>query len=99
MYKRSSLSLMVVCTWISAFVFLLPTLLELWGKFGLDLEIGSCSILPVNGQSPKVSETAVVVRALPRPLCYCSSDGGNHRCRAPIARSSCSSWRSPFRAV
>ncbi|CAG0915556.1 unnamed protein product [Notodromas monacha] len=54
MYKRSSLAMMVVSTWVSAFVFLLPTLLEKWGKFGLDLEIGSCSILPVNGQSPKV---------------------------------------------
>lgn len=45
---------MVVATWVGAFGALVPTLLELWGTFGLDPAIGSCTILPDrDGNSPK----------------------------------------------
>lgn len=46
---------MVLATWAGAFGALVPTLLELWGTFGLDEAIGSCTILPDrDGKSPKV---------------------------------------------
>ena len=45
---------MVLSTWLGAFGALIPTLLELWGTFGLDPAIGSCTILPDrDGNSPK----------------------------------------------
>ena len=45
---------MVLAIWVSGFGALIATWFEQWGRFGLDPEIGSCSILPdVNGHSPK----------------------------------------------
>lgn len=45
---------MVIATWISGFGALVPTWFEQWGRFGLDPNIGSCSILrDTNGNSPK----------------------------------------------
>lgn len=38
--------MMVAATWIGTFTILIPTWRGAWGKFGLDIEIGSCSILP-----------------------------------------------------
>lgn len=43
---------MVTATWLCAFLTLIPTWRGIWGKFGLDHSIGSCSILPdENGKS------------------------------------------------
>ncbi|CAB3379957.1 G-protein coupled receptor moody [Cloeon dipterum] len=54
LYKRRYLALMVATTWVTGFGALIPTLLGEWGRFGLDTQIGSCSILPdENGSSPK----------------------------------------------
>ncbi|XP_051173930.1 G-protein coupled receptor moody-like [Leptopilina boulardi] len=54
LYKSKYLTLMVLATWTSGFGALIATWFERWGRFGLDPEIGSCSILPdVNGRSPK----------------------------------------------
>lgn len=36
----------MAATWICAFSALIPTWRGAWGKFGLDRDIGSCSILP-----------------------------------------------------
>lgn len=45
---------MVLSTWIFGFGVLIITWFENWGRFGLDVAIGSCSILPdINGRSPK----------------------------------------------
>lgn len=64
---------MVIGTWIFSFGCLISTWLEKWGKFGLDLHIGSCSILPdTNGSSPKeflfIMAFALPILAL--ILCY-----------------------------
>lgn len=45
-YQRKFLGMMVAATWIGTFAILIPTWRGVWGKFGLDTEIGSCSILP-----------------------------------------------------
>ncbi|XP_063864930.1 LOW QUALITY PROTEIN: G-protein coupled receptor moody-like [Scylla paramamosain] len=53
-YTPAWLTVMVLSTWLGAFGALVPTLLELWGTFGLDPTIGSCTILPDrDGNSPK----------------------------------------------
>ncbi|CAG0878684.1 unnamed protein product [Darwinula stevensoni] len=54
LYEGRSLFVMVSMTWLGPFACLIPTLFGRWGKFGLDKDIGSCSILPVDEQSPKV---------------------------------------------
>uniref|UniRef100_A0A1A9USV9 G-protein coupled receptors family 1 profile domain-containing protein n=1 Tax=Glossina austeni TaxID=7395 RepID=A0A1A9USV9_GLOAU len=54
-YQRRYLTLMVMGAWLMAFSIMVPTWRGVWGKFGLDINIGSCSILPDrNGRSPKV---------------------------------------------
>lgn len=45
-YRRKYLGVMVAGTWLGAFGSLIPTWRGKWGQFGLDREIGSCSILP-----------------------------------------------------
>ncbi len=45
-YSSRLLPLQVLGTWIGGFASLLPTLASAWGQFGMDPEIGSCSILP-----------------------------------------------------
>uniref|UniRef100_A0AAG5D3I8 G-protein coupled receptors family 1 profile domain-containing protein n=1 Tax=Anopheles atroparvus TaxID=41427 RepID=A0AAG5D3I8_ANOAO len=53
-YRTQHLCLMVAFTWILGFGSLLPTWHEKWGKFGLDVGIHSCSILPDSQRhSPK----------------------------------------------
>ncbi|XP_059222851.1 G-protein coupled receptor moody isoform X2 [Stomoxys calcitrans] len=53
-YQRRHLALMVVGTWILCFSIMIPTWRGIWGKFGLDTSIGSCSILrDDNNRSPK----------------------------------------------
>ncbi|XP_052888096.1 G-protein coupled receptor moody [Anopheles moucheti] len=53
-YRTKNLCLMVAFTWILGFGSLLPTWHEKWGKFGLDIGIHSCSILPDSQRhSPK----------------------------------------------
>uniref|UniRef100_A0A182WS70 G-protein coupled receptors family 1 profile domain-containing protein n=1 Tax=Anopheles quadriannulatus TaxID=34691 RepID=A0A182WS70_ANOQN len=53
-YRTKNLCLMVAFTWILGFGSLLPTWHEKWGKFGLDINIHSCSILPDSqNNSPK----------------------------------------------
>ena len=54
MYSKKWLPLHVAATWICGFVFLVPPSLSIWGQFGLDLTIGSCTIiLDKNGRSSK----------------------------------------------
>ena len=54
LYSSRWLPLQVAGTWICGFSFLIPTSLSLWGHFGLDPSIGSCTILPDrHGRSSK----------------------------------------------
>nr|XP_036218320.1 G-protein coupled receptor moody isoform X3 [Bactrocera oleae] len=53
-YQRRYLALMIAGTWITAFSIMIPTWRGVWGRFGLDTSIGSCSILlDKNGHTPK----------------------------------------------
>lgn len=64
---------MVLATWTAAFGVLIVTWFERFGRFGLDPEIGSCSILPdVNGRSPKefLFILAFLVPCLAIIVCY-----------------------------
>jgi len=53
---------MVAVIWIGGFGALIPTWLGMWGIFGLDVTIGSCSILP-DSEMP-VSERNAVCRRI-----------------------------------
>ncbi|XP_055693899.1 G-protein coupled receptor moody [Lutzomyia longipalpis] len=72
-YRRKYLALMIALTWIISFCALIPTWSGIWGYFGLDTAIGSCSIMKdANGNSPK-EFLFIVAFALPClfiVLCY-----------------------------
>lgn len=64
---------MIAATWIFAFSALIPTWRSKWGRFGLDKDIGSCSILPdKHGTSPKefLFTMAFIVPCLFILICY-----------------------------
>ncbi|EDV91787.1 G-protein coupled receptor moody [Drosophila grimshawi] len=44
-YQRRYLAMMVAGTWLITFSIMIPTWRGVWGRFGLDTSIGSCSIL------------------------------------------------------
>ncbi|XP_075976949.1 G-protein coupled receptor moody-like [Anticarsia gemmatalis] len=53
-YTSRYLSMMIACLWAFPFGILIPTCLEVWGKFSLDTVTGSCTIIPDdNDNSPK----------------------------------------------
>ncbi|XP_061718411.1 G-protein coupled receptor moody-like [Cydia pomonella] len=73
LYKRQYLAVMVASTWAFAFGALIATWFEKWGRFGLDLSIGSCSILPDdNKRSPKefLFVGAFMLPCLAIVICY-----------------------------
>ncbi|CAD7086622.1 unnamed protein product [Hermetia illucens] len=72
-YRHRYLGIMVTATWLCAFLTLIPTWRGIWGKFGLDHSIGSCSILPdENDRSPKefLFMMAFMVPCLCIIICY-----------------------------
>lgn len=52
-YSSGNISAMVALTWIFSFGILLLPMFRIWGQFGQDRETFSCTILPLNGSSPK----------------------------------------------
>ncbi|XP_026482416.1 G-protein coupled receptor 84 [Ctenocephalides felis] len=73
LYRNRNLALMWGGTWVFGFGALLPTLFGIWGHFGLDAHVGSCSILPgEDGRSPKefLFVTAFVVPCISIIVCY-----------------------------
>lgn len=72
-YQRRYLGLMIAGTWITAFSIMIPTWRGLWGRFGLDTSIGSCSILQdENGHTPKefLFIAAFIVPCICIVVCY-----------------------------
>ncbi|CAG2061384.1 unnamed protein product, partial [Timema podura] len=64
---------MVACTWMFGFGALIATWVGVWGRFGLDRCIGSCSILPDDlGRSPKefLFVVAFLIPCLAIVVCY-----------------------------
>lgn len=73
LYKKRNIILMIFLIWVLSFGCLIPTMVGIWGKFGFDMNTGTCTIRSVNGHSPKLI-IFIVMLALPVPLvivCYC----------------------------
>ncbi|XP_038212699.1 G-protein coupled receptor moody-like [Zerene cesonia] len=73
MYKTRNIGIMLVVIWMAAFSLLTPTALNKWGRFGLDVKIGSCSIIDdKNGQSPKkiLFLSAFILPCVAIIICY-----------------------------
>lgn len=73
LYSSKFLGFMVACTWVFGFGALVPTWLGVWGRFGLEPSIGSCSILPDRyGHSPKefLFLVAFVIPCISIVVCY-----------------------------
>ncbi|XP_022252657.1 G-protein coupled receptor moody-like [Limulus polyphemus] len=71
-YKKHWIAIMVAAIWLFSFICLLPPLLNVWGKFGFDPTVGTCTILKVNGRSPKVFlyVFAFVLPSVAFVICY-----------------------------
>ncbi|XP_017030508.1 G-protein coupled receptor moody [Drosophila kikkawai] len=72
-YQRRYLALMVAGTWVTTFSIMIPTWRGVWGCFGLDVSIGSCSILHDRyGRSPKefLFIAAFMVPCICIVICY-----------------------------
>ncbi|XP_054712239.1 G-protein coupled receptor moody-like [Uloborus diversus] len=52
-YTATKVFLMIAAIWVLTLITLLFPLLQLWGMFGYDPRVGTCTILPLNGKSPK----------------------------------------------
>lgn len=52
-YSRRHIGLMIVFVWLFSFSMLVPPLAGVWGTLGYSPETFSCTILPLNGKSPK----------------------------------------------
>ncbi|OWR53911.1 G-protein coupled receptor moody isoform 2 [Danaus plexippus plexippus] len=73
LYKKRNIIIMIVFTWMFSFGIMIPILLEKYGRFGLDLNIGSCSILnDYKNRSPKkfLFLTAFILPCIAIILCY-----------------------------
>ncbi|XP_022693718.1 G-protein coupled receptor moody-like isoform X3 [Varroa jacobsoni] len=71
-YRQQAIYLMIGFTWIFPIVVLVPTWFGRWGTFGYDPTILNCSILEVNGRSPKyfLFVSAFLVPCFTIIVCY-----------------------------
>ncbi|XP_061497903.1 G-protein coupled receptor moody isoform X1 [Anopheles gambiae] len=72
-YKTSWIMVMIVACWLFSYGFQLPTLFGVWGKFGYNHQLGTCSILP--DDEGRSSKTAMFIIAFIIPcmiivICY-----------------------------
>ncbi|XP_047534021.1 G-protein coupled receptor moody-like [Vanessa atalanta] len=73
LYKNRNIAIMLIFIWILSFGVMIATWFEKWGRFGLDTNIGSCSILPdKKNRSPKkvLFLTAFILPCIAIILCY-----------------------------
>ncbi|XP_026731184.1 G-protein coupled receptor moody-like [Trichoplusia ni] len=73
LYTKKYLYLMIASIWLFSFGALIPTSLEVWGRFSLDHITGSCTIVPdENGATPKklLFAIAFLLPSLAIILCY-----------------------------
>ncbi|XP_055925051.1 G-protein coupled receptor moody-like [Argiope bruennichi] len=55
MYKPRNIGIMIAIMWIAALMLLFFPLFEVWGRLGYDSKVGTCTILKMNGSSPKMT--------------------------------------------
>lgn len=72
-YKRHWIAIMIAACWLVSYGMQLPTLLGVWGRFGYDNRLQTCSIMSdVHGHSSKTTLfiTAFVIPCLVIIACY-----------------------------
>lgn len=72
-YKTTWIAVMIVTCWLFSYGFQLPTLFGVWGRFGYNHQLGTCSILP--DEHGRSSKTAMFIIAFLIPciiiiICY-----------------------------
>ncbi|XP_058128774.1 G-protein coupled receptor moody [Anopheles coustani] len=72
-YKTTWIAVMIVTCWLFSYGFQLPTLFGVWGRFGYNKQLGTCSILP--DEHGRSSKTAMFIIAFLIPciiiiICY-----------------------------
>uniref|UniRef100_A0A182QGJ7 G-protein coupled receptors family 1 profile domain-containing protein n=1 Tax=Anopheles farauti TaxID=69004 RepID=A0A182QGJ7_9DIPT len=72
-YKTSWIMVMIISCWLFSYGFQLPTLFGVWGKFGYNHQLGTCSILPdAEGRSSKTTMfiVAFLIPCIIIVVCY-----------------------------
>uniref|UniRef100_A0A182NQC4 G-protein coupled receptors family 1 profile domain-containing protein n=1 Tax=Anopheles dirus TaxID=7168 RepID=A0A182NQC4_9DIPT len=72
-YKTSWIMVMIITCWLFSYGFQLPTLFGVWGKFGYNHQLGTCSILPdAEGRSSKTTMfiVAFLIPCIIIVVCY-----------------------------
>ncbi|PSN35490.1 G-protein coupled receptor moody [Blattella germanica] len=71
-YKKLWIALMIAFCWVLSFGIQLPTLFGIWGKFGIDKNLGTCTIVDSEGRSSKKALfiIAFVIPCLVIVICY-----------------------------
>jgi hypothetical protein len=72
-YKKVWIYSMIIFCWVFSYGFQLPTLFAIWGKFGYDEKLETCSI--INDDNGRSSKTALFIIAFLIPcliiiVCY-----------------------------
>ncbi|KAK6645391.1 hypothetical protein RUM43_001668 [Polyplax serrata] len=71
-YKPCYIAVMIAFCWTLSYGMQLPTFFGIWGKFGQDLKLGTCSIVP--DESGRSAKTALFIIAFLIPcivICCC----------------------------
>ncbi|XP_069673754.1 G-protein coupled receptor moody isoform X2 [Periplaneta americana] len=66
-YKKLWIAAMIAFCWLFSFGMQIPTLVGVWGQFGVDPKLGTCTIL--EDQNGRSSKTALFVIAFLIPCC------------------------------
>ncbi|XP_067130087.1 G-protein coupled receptor moody-like [Centruroides vittatus] len=71
-YTKVSISVIIAFIWLVSFALLTPTALGIWGKFAFDPEVGTCTVVKVNGKSSKtfIHILAFVIPCFTFVFCY-----------------------------
>ncbi|KFM79792.1 G-protein coupled receptor moody, partial [Stegodyphus mimosarum] len=71
-YSTRNMAIIIIMIWFASLLLLLFPLVEVWGKLGYDPRVGTCTILAVNGKSPKITfyVAAFSIPSLVIIVCY-----------------------------
>ncbi|XP_067130088.1 G-protein coupled receptor moody-like [Centruroides vittatus] len=71
-YTKVSISVIIALIWLVSFALLTPTAFGIWGKYAFNPEVGTCTVVKVNGKSSKtfIHILAFVIPSFTFVFCY-----------------------------
>ncbi|XP_023244425.1 G-protein coupled receptor moody-like [Centruroides sculpturatus] len=71
-YTKMNISVIIAFIWLVSFALMTPTALGIWGKYAFNPEVGTCTVVKVNGKSSKtfIHILAFVIPCFIFVFCY-----------------------------